>query len=289
MAPGTQDSTATRYTASDVDALNTLLRRRLRRRRGLGLRPLRAVAVSGRRRIRFRRRRTNCRRRFRARRRRRGTRRRGSGRRRARPVRRRRPMHPVVTLAIPRPAGIITAPIIAEAERYDADPELRSILQHRNSLVLIIEEKKRAIDPAAVRPPVHIAPGPVIEAAVDVDQRVRRQGRDQRVIGARAGTHVQYPLGVRRTCMHRRTAKPSRHDDKCQEYPFHRAPNRLRSCIIAQTFESGEAALRFAMYSSSASSMPGSIGGGTYSASCFFHSALARLVMSGEPSASHCS
>ena len=56
-----------------------------------------------------------------------------------------------------------------------------------------------------------------------------------------------------------------------------------------QTFESGEAALRLAMYSSSASSIAGSIGGRTYSASCFFHSVLARLVMSGDPSASHCS
>jgi hypothetical protein len=58
---------------------------------------------------------------------------------------------------------------------------------------------------------------------------------------------------------------------------------------LSQTIESADAAFFFAMYSSSASSIAGSSGGSTYSASCFFQSALARFVMSLPPSASHCS
>ena len=64
---------------------------------------------------------------------------------------------------------------------------------------------------------------------------------------------------------------------------------RKSVALAAHTLESGKAALRFAMYSSSASSMAGSIAGGTYSASCFFQSAFARFAMLVAPSASHCS
>jgi hypothetical protein len=49
-------------------------------------------------------------------------------------------MQPDIALAIPRPARIVTAPIVAEAEGHDADPELAPKLHHRNSAVLIIEE-----------------------------------------------------------------------------------------------------------------------------------------------------
>src|SRR3954451_23245274 len=56
-----------------------------------------------------------------------------------------------------------------------------------------------------------------------------------------------------------------------------------------QTSESGIAALRLAMNSSSASSMPGSIGGASYSRSIRFQTAFARWFASSEPSSCHCS
>ena len=55
------------------------------------------------------------------------------------------------------------------------------------------------------------------------------------------------------------------------------------------TFESGTAAFFLAMYSSNASSIPGSIGGASYSLSIFFHSVFARFNASWAPSDSHCS
>ncbi len=56
-----------------------------------------------------------------------------------------------------------------------------------------------------------------------------------------------------------------------------------------QTSESGMDALVRAMKSSRASSIAGSSGGASYSASCFFQMALARWAASREPSSCHCS
>ncbi len=56
-----------------------------------------------------------------------------------------------------------------------------------------------------------------------------------------------------------------------------------------QTSESGKDAFRFAMNSWSASSMPGSIGGASYSLSIRFQILFARCEASRPPSSSHCS
>jgi hypothetical protein len=164
----------------------------VRARRGLGLRLRRTAAVA--RKIRFARRRSIHRRprpRWRIRSRRRiGPRRwwwRLWPRRRPRTARRRRPMHPVVFSPIPRPASIVAAPVIANAERHDADPQTRTELNDGNAAVLIIEEKKITVDPAAVALKVHIAPSPVVETTVHVQQSVGWQGENQRIVGTRPG------------------------------------------------------------------------------------------------------
>ena len=109
---------------------------------------------------------------------------------------RRRSMHPVVFPPIPRPASIVAAPVVADTERHDADPQTRTELDDGNAAVLIIEEQKITVDPAAVTLPVHIAPSPVVETTVHVQQTVGRQGENQRIVGARPGAQVHQTLGV---------------------------------------------------------------------------------------------
>jgi hypothetical protein len=85
-------------------------------------------------------------------------------------------MHPIIAPAIPRTPGVVPPPIVAETEGDDAYPQLRSEFDHRNAAALIVVVQVIAVDPAAITFPVDIAPGPVIDAAVEIQQRVGRNG-----------------------------------------------------------------------------------------------------------------
>jgi len=91
-------------------------------------------------------------------------------------------MHPVVAAPIPRTTRVIASPIVAKTEGDDADTQLRAELNDRHAAGLIVVIQIVAVDPAAIAFPIDIAPGPVIETTVEIQQRVGRYGRDQGII-----------------------------------------------------------------------------------------------------------
>jgi hypothetical protein len=105
-------------------------------------------------------------------------------------------VHPVITSPIPRPAGVIATPIIAETECHDADAELRSILDHGNAAALVIVVQVVAVYPAAIAFPIDIAPGPIVDTTVQIHQSVGRDGGDERIVGTRSGSKMHMALGV---------------------------------------------------------------------------------------------
>jgi hypothetical protein len=77
-------------------------------------------------------------------------------------------MHPVVAPTVPGAAVIVAAPVIADAERDDADSQARAELKDRHAAVLVVVVEIVPVDPAAVAFPIHVAPSPIIEATVHV-------------------------------------------------------------------------------------------------------------------------
>jgi hypothetical protein len=59
---------------------------------------------------------------------------------------------------------------------------LRAELDDRHAAALIVVIQIVAVDPAAIAFPIDIAPGPVIETTVEIQQGVGRYGRDQGII-----------------------------------------------------------------------------------------------------------
>ena len=105
-------------------------------------------------------------------------------------------MHPIVAPAIPWASGVVPSPVVAEAEGNDAEPQLRSEFYDWNTAALIIGVQVVAVNPAAIAFPVDIAPGPIIQTTVEIQQRVGRNGGDQRIVGTRPGPKVHCPLRV---------------------------------------------------------------------------------------------
>jgi hypothetical protein len=106
-------------------------------------------------------------------------------------------VRPVVLPPIKGPASVVAAPIVADGEPHDTDSQLRTEPQYGYPAVLIVVIQKIAVNPAAVASQIHIAPSPVIQAAIDVHCGIGRYGENQRIVGARAGTQVYETLGVR--------------------------------------------------------------------------------------------
>jgi hypothetical protein len=77
-------------------------------------------------------------------------------------------MHPVIAAAIPGAARIIAAPIIANTERDNADAQLRAEFDDRYAAALIVVVQIIAVDPATIPFPIDIAPGPVVDTAVEI-------------------------------------------------------------------------------------------------------------------------
>ena len=105
-------------------------------------------------------------------------------------------MHPVVTPAKPGTTGVIAAPIIAETECHDADTELRTVFNDGHAAALVIVVQVIAVHPAAIAFPIDVAPSPVVDATVQIQQSVARDGGDQRIVGTRSGSKVHAALGV---------------------------------------------------------------------------------------------
>jgi hypothetical protein len=83
-------------------------------------------------------------------------------------------MRPIALAVIPGAPAVITAPIVANTERNDADAKLGAKFQHRYAAAIVIVEKVIAVDPAAIAFPIDIAPGPVIQTTADIQQGVGR-------------------------------------------------------------------------------------------------------------------
>jgi hypothetical protein len=142
----------------------------------------------------------------------------------SRTPRRRRPMHPVVFAAVPRPAPIIAAPVIADAERHDADPQLRAELENGHAPALIVVIQIIAVHPAAVALPVHIAPSPIVETPVHIQESAGRNGHDQGIVGARSGAQVHETLGVGGTGPRGRSETDGCEGEERQGQTFHELP-----------------------------------------------------------------
>ena len=114
-------------------------------------------------------------------------------------MRRRRSMHPVTLPTVPGAAGVVAAPVVADAECHDAEPQLTAELKDGYAAALVVVVQIVAVHPASVALGVDVTPSPVIETAVHVQQTVGRYGDDQGVVGTRAGAHMHETLGIRRT------------------------------------------------------------------------------------------
>jgi hypothetical protein len=75
-------------------------------------------------------------------------------------------MPPIALPTVPGPATVVSPPVIANIERYDAESQTGAELDDRYAAVLIVVIQIIAVDPAAIAFPVHIAPSPVVEATV---------------------------------------------------------------------------------------------------------------------------
>jgi hypothetical protein len=91
-------------------------------------------------------------------------------------------MHPVIAAAIPRTTRIVASPIVAQTEGDDTYPQLRAELDDRHAAALIVVIQIVAVNPAAIAFPIDIAPGPAVETAVEIQQRIGRYGRDQGIV-----------------------------------------------------------------------------------------------------------
>jgi hypothetical protein len=134
-------------------------------------------------------------------------------------------VHPIALPTVPWPPCIITAPVIAETECHDSDTQIRSELEYGHATVLVVVVQIIAVDPATVALPVHIAPGPIVETAVDVQRGVGRQGEHQRIVGARSGTQVYETLGVRDTRPGGRAKSDGHKGEERKRQTFHKPPN----------------------------------------------------------------
>jgi hypothetical protein len=107
-------------------------------------------------------------------------------------------MRPVTLAPIPGPARVVAAPVIADAERYDADAQRRAILENRHAPALIFVIKVVAVHPAAIALKVHVAPGKIVDAAADIDERVGRHRHHQGIVRTGAGAQTDTALGIGR-------------------------------------------------------------------------------------------
>jgi hypothetical protein len=89
-------------------------------------------------------------------------------------------------LRIPRPAAVVAPPVVANIEHDDRYAELRPNDDDRQSLSLQIAVKLRRVDPATEIGPTDVAPAEIVEAAGDIDHRLRREGHYHRIFDARS-------------------------------------------------------------------------------------------------------
>ena len=130
-------------------------------------------------------------------------------------------MHPIILSPVPGSPLIVAAPVIADAEGHNADTQTRAELDDGYPAVLIVVVQVIAVDPAAVAFPVHIAPGPIIETAIQRQQTVRRYGHDQRVIRTGTGAQMHGTLGIGVAGPGRRTNKDCCKAKKREGQTFH--------------------------------------------------------------------
>jgi hypothetical protein len=77
-------------------------------------------------------------------------------------------MHPVIASSIPGSAGIVAAPVVADAERDNADAEPCAVFDNRNAASLVVVVQIVTVYPAAIAFPINIAPGPIVDATVQI-------------------------------------------------------------------------------------------------------------------------
>jgi hypothetical protein len=105
-------------------------------------------------------------------------------------------MHPVIAPAKPGAACVITAPIIADTECHDADAEPRAVFNDGHPTALVVVVQVIAVHPTAIAFPIDIAPSPVVDATVQIQQSVARDGGYQRIVGTWSGPKMHAALGV---------------------------------------------------------------------------------------------
>jgi hypothetical protein len=105
-------------------------------------------------------------------------------------------VHPVIAPAEPGTARVVAAPIVTQTECHDADAELRTILDNGHATALVIVVQVIAVYPAAIAFPIDIAPSPIVDATVQIQEGVARNGGDQRIVGTRTGSKMHAALRV---------------------------------------------------------------------------------------------
>lgn len=135
-------------------------------------------------------------------------------------ARTRRIILPAAILPPPRRALIIAAPVIGEVEADDGNAQYGEIVRHQNRLAAIDRRKVFAIDPAAIGPINHIAPGLVVETAGDFHGYAIRQNGDTGIGRIRPRPHIHIAGGEARSRLCRRRTQR-------QSQPYTERPKRL--------------------------------------------------------------
>jgi hypothetical protein len=121
-------------------------------------------------------------------------------------------MHPDVTLRIPRTPVVVPSPVVPQTKRNNRQPKPRSISQNGYAPTLIVKIKVVGVNPTATPLQINIAPRPVVEATVDVNECVGRYGLHERIVAARPRPQMNSPAGVRTRCESNRAGPRKRED-----------------------------------------------------------------------------
>ncbi len=133
---------------------------------------------------------------------------------RSAPVRRTRPRRgtvPVPLVVIPRTIAVIAAPIRADGEGDDRQPDHRAVVEHRHRTALIRVAQQPGIDPAARARQADVAPCVARQAAIYGHRHAGCGLRHDGIVGRRARAHVGRRVDHRLARLRTRHLRRSRH------------------------------------------------------------------------------
>ena len=121
---------------------------------------------------------------------------------------------PQLALWIPRAASIVAVPVVAHAERDDAQSDHCAVSQHRNIRSLIGINDVSGINPAAVRASHDVTPPVVAQTALHDNLHAGRQYCDHGIFDrwSRTKMHVLGCIGPLRVRKRRRASQQRRHN-----------------------------------------------------------------------------